>query len=246
MTVLNQGSNDFVLNWDSPSVHWLDIHDKDTSIQHVDIKFSKYVDQYKKILLKSEVPQSEFFNSNISEYLTVSSVDDIITASIEGESNTSTLYYVDKNEKDMLFFDSQIDVVKYLCHHVVFEDGYTNELIDKLEQFYQRNQVASLLWLNKFYSNNQWDSMVKEGILRTLTFLDYADIYNVMLPLVKASFNDTDSNIQEVAIMVVENWRTKECLDALETTQYASERLKEYAQKIISELKEELHVDKNV
>lgn len=40
--------------------------------------------------------------------------------------------------------------------------------------------------------------------------------------------------------MVIEQWRTKNCLEALETSTFHSKMIKVYANQIIEELKEEL------
>ena len=40
--------------------------------------------------------------------------------------------------------------------------------------------------------------------------------------------------------MVIEEWRTKECLDALKTTQFGTGWIKTYAEKVMSELEEEV------
>ena len=64
---------------------------------------------------------------------------------------------------------------------------------------------------------------------------------NIMLPIVVAALRSGISVEQEAAIMVIEEWRTKECLDALLSVHsYASDIIEDYAMMVAGELKEEL------
>ena len=62
----------------------------------------------------------------------------------------------------------------------------------------------------------------------------------MFIPMVRSGLSDKSTLIQEAAIMIIEEWRTKECLDALERTELTSQWIKEYANSVINELKEEL------
>lgn len=48
------------------------------------------------------------------------------------------------------------------------------------------------------------------------------------------------SNVQEAAIMVCEEWRTKACLDTIHEADFHSKWMKKYADKVAEELKVEL------
>lgn len=63
---------------------------------------------------------------------------------------------------------------------------------------------------------------------------------DMLLPIVIAGLANINSKTQEAALMVIEQWRTKNCLDALQTTNFSSVWLKEYAKQIEAELIEEL------
>lgn len=156
------------------------------------------------------------------------------------EDSTSAKSLERKNERDKDYFNSQADAFKMLCHTTTFEDGYRNSLTDRFDEYYELNPTVSLIWLYSFYNKNQKDDSVKEGILRILSFIDDTEIQDIMLTMVKASLNDINPSIQEVAMMVIENWRTEECLNSLLTTEFANPWMKDYSKKIIAELKAEL------
>ncbi|MDE6772978.1 MAG: hypothetical protein K2J49_10290, partial [Muribaculaceae bacterium] len=63
-----------------------------------------------------------------------------------------------------------------------------------------------------------------------------------LLPVVIAGLNHPSSEAQEAAIMVVEVWRTKNCLKALENCYFSSDWIREYASAVVNELKNELGV----
>lgn len=156
------------------------------------------------------------------------------------EDSTSARSLERKDERDKDYFNSQADAFKMLCHTTTFEDGYRNSLTDRFDEYYELNPTVSLIWLYSFYNKNQKDDSVKEGILRILSFIDDTEIQDIMLTMVKASLNDINPSIQEVAMMVIENWRTEECLNSLLTTEFANPWMKDYSKKIIAELKAEL------
>jgi len=59
--------------------------------------------------------------------------------------------------------------------------------------------------------------------------------------MVKAGLSDSHSKTQEAALMVIEQWRTRNCLIAIETApSFNSSWLCDYAKQIESELNEEL------
>ena len=64
----------------------------------------------------------------------------------------------------------------------------------------------------------------------------------IMLSMVTTGLSSPHSEDQEAAIMVVEKWRTKECLEAMCNTTYGSDWVKEYAMQVIEELKNELEL----
>lgn len=121
-----------------------------------------------------------------------------------------------------------------------FEDGMTNYVSDVVEDFIKSNSFVTYSWLSTIYSNYQKDAVVLAGLLRIIELTIRNEDVDMLLPIVKAGLADKSSMVQEAAIMVIEQWRTKNCLDALETATFHSKMIELYANQIIEELKEEL------
>lgn len=121
-----------------------------------------------------------------------------------------------------------------------FEDGMTNYVSDVVEDFIKSNSFVTYSWLSTIYSNYQKDAVVLAGLLRIIELTIRNEDVDILLPIVKAGLADNSSMVQEAAIMVIEQWRTKNCLDALETATFHSKMIEVYANQIIEELKEEL------
>lgn len=121
-----------------------------------------------------------------------------------------------------------------------FEDGMTNYVSDVVEDFIKSNSFVTYSWLSTIYSNYQKDAVVLAGLLRIIELTIRNEDVDMLLSIVKAGLADKSSMVQEAAIMVIEQWRTKNCLDALETATFHSKMIELYANQIIEELKEEL------
>lgn len=168
----------------------------------------------------------------------IDSSDGFVEKDIESSSSNSALrqrnqYLLDQFNKGNAKF-------KYILHHTDFEDGYLNEATEMFEEYYKEDPCISLFWMSGFYSDNLDDKVVIEGLLRILSGLEIQEYRKYVIPLVKASFNDVDPAVQEAAIMVAENWRNEMCLTALRQTEFSSPWIREYANKVIEELSEEL------
>lgn len=120
-----------------------------------------------------------------------------------------------------------------------FEDGVTNYTSDIVEDFIKSNSFVTYNWLSTIYSNYQKDAIVLAGLLRIMELTIRNEDVDFLLPIVKAGLADNSSMVQEAAIMVIEQWRTKNCLDALETSSFQSEIMKSYAYEVLEELREE-------
>lgn len=121
-----------------------------------------------------------------------------------------------------------------------FEDGMTNYVSDVVEDFIKSNSFVTYSWLSTIYSSYQKDAVVLAGLLRIIELTIRNEDVEILLPIVKAGLADKSSMVQEAAIMVIEQWRTKNCLEALETSTFHSKMIEVYANQIIEELKEEL------
>ena len=117
-----------------------------------------------------------------------------------------------------------------------FEDGIS----DVVEDFIKSNSFVTYSWLSTIYSNYQKNAVVLAGLLRIIELTIRNEDVDILLPIVKAGLSDKSSMVQEAAIMVIEQWRTKNCLEALETATFHSKMIEVYANQIIEELKEEL------
>ncbi len=176
-------------------------------------------------------------------------VDDIQVSSHRGDQkmfrsgkadSTSTSSQRQMNLELLEEFNKRQAKFVYLLHHTIFEDGIENEATEFFSKLFKKDPCISLFWLSGVYTDNMSDVAVVEGILRIISMLDAIEYRKYILPVVKASFSDKNVEIQEAAIMVAENWRNKMCLEALQTTQFASKWIQKYANQVIEELKDEL------
>lgn len=123
-----------------------------------------------------------------------------------------------------------------------FEDGMENEVTSMVASYMERNRYVTYCWLNKIFNANRARPNITSGLLRTLAMVVNKNDAGIMLSMVTAGLSSSHSEDQEAAIMVVEKWRTKECLEAMCNTTYGSDWLKEYAMQVVEELKEELEL----
>jgi len=150
----------------------------------------------------------------------------------------------DVNKANQEYFDylrSRSDEIATAIMRTEFEDGMDNDVTLLIKSFAKHNKSATYNWLDELYSTHLNHSSVLQGILRTLAMITDRGDENILLPLVVASLRSNSSAEQEAAIMVIEEWRTKECLEALGSIQdYSSEMIADYAKMVTKELKEEL------
>ncbi len=123
-----------------------------------------------------------------------------------------------------------------------FEDGMENEITNMIASYLEENRYVTFCWLNKIFNANRTRSNITSSLLRTLAMVVNKSDASIMLSMVTAGLASSHPDDQEAAIMVVEKWRTKECLEAMCNTTYGSDWLKEYAMQVIEELKEELEL----
>lgn len=122
-----------------------------------------------------------------------------------------------------------------------FENGMENEIIEEVEGYMHKNLYVTISWLHKLYSSHQKDTDVLAGLLRIIGMTMAEEDMDCLLTMVKAGLADDQSKTQEAAILVIEQWRTKNCLDALETTtRFSTPWIRQYADKVRMELEEEL------
>lgn len=121
-----------------------------------------------------------------------------------------------------------------------FEDGMDNYLAEEVREYIHDNALATYSWINHIYSDNQKNEDVIAGLLRIIAIDVEEEDYDDLLPIVKAGLCDYGAKVQEAAVMVIERWRTKNCLDALQTANIQSPWIRSYAKKVEIELIKEL------
>ena len=173
---------------------------------------------------------------------------DVPSLSTSLEENTLTIAEntrandVNKANQEYLdYLRSRSEEIATAIKRTEFEDGMDNDVTLLIKSFAKRNKSATYNWLDELYSTHLNQSSVLQGILRTLAMITERGDENLLLPMVVASLRSNSSIEQEAAIMVIEEWRTKECLGALcNIRNYSSEMIADYAKMVIKELKEEL------
>lgn len=164
--------------------------------------------------------------------------DDLAIALID----TTSAFDINKTNQEYLdYLRTRTEEVTFAIAHTDFEDGMDNDVTVLLRSFAKKNKSSTYNWLDELYSKNLNNPVVVEGILRSLAMITDKGDENIMLPIVVAALRSGISVEQEAAIMVIEEWRTKECLDALLSVHsYASDIIEDYAMMVAGELKEEL------
>lgn len=144
------------------------------------------------------------------------------------------------NERFMMSLELQSKDFERMLAWTDFEDGMENEVTILVASYMEKNRYVTYCWLNKIFNANRARPNITSGLLRTLAMVVNKNDAGIMLSMVIAGLASPHSEDQEAAIMVVEKWRTKECLEAMCNTTYGSDWLKEYAMQVVEELKEEL------
>lgn len=129
--------------------------------------------------------------------------------------------------------DSFINEMRYTN----FEDGMTNNIIKRAWQKCYRDKKATLLWLKGLFE--RLDVSYKEKILRTVAAVAPKGYNEICEPMVDEGMTWFDSDVQDAAIMLAEELRTKPCIDALTNHPYTSDWIREYGEKVRDELIEE-------
>lgn len=185
---------------------------------------------YEDNLLASETPsQSDFTRGDGS-------------ASPSGD--TTSAFDVNKTNQEYLdYLRTRTEEVTYAIAHTAFEDGMDNDVTVLLKSFAKKNKSSTYNWLDELYSKNLNNPSVVGGILRSLAMITDKGDENILLPIVVAALRSGVSVEQEAAIMVIEEWRTKECLNAIRSVHsFASDLIEDYAMMVADELEKELTI----
>lgn len=184
-------------------------------------------------------------NKDFSSVEDVGLGDSIATNEIDSKSFTNdSTNNIDVNRANEVFNrmlrDRSLAFVWNLKHSD-FEDGVSNQVVDEVKEYLSKNKYVTITWLNSIFSNNIEDVNVLAALLRVVAMSVDVSYSDTLLPMVIAGLNVPSSKTQEAALMVIEEWRTKQCLDALDTYLNGASRLIErYAKVVKTELEEEL------
>ena len=146
------------------------------------------------------------------------------------------------NQEDLEYFRSRSKEIVNALKYADFEDGMDNDVTELIRSFVKRNKSATYNWLNDIYGRNHQDHALVEGLLRTLAMVTEKGDETMLLAIVIAGLRSGISSEQEAALMVIEEWRTKECYAALKSVTFQSDWIADYAQMVKDELEEELGV----
>lgn len=177
-------------------------------------------------------------DSKEEQYLDGPSSDTMIKPSLLDSNETTDINYL--NDKFMNALRKRTESFVKLIIRTDFEDGITNDTIEEAKSYYLQNKSVTINWFNEIYSKNQKDAIVISGLLRIISMIVSVADSASLIPVVKCGLADNSSITQESALMVVEEWRTRECLDAIKTSNFKFSWVNDYAQKIVSELEKEL------
>ena len=181
-------------------------------------------------------------NGEVTEQKNVSNSSTSIEESVTVSENTRVDDINQVNEQFSLYLDSQTDSFISTLIWTDFEDGIENEITRQVIEYMEQNRYVTFCWLNRIFNSNREKPTITSGLLRTLAMVVNPSDANIMLSMVATGVASVHSEDQEAAIMVIEKWRTKECLDAMLNTTYGSDWVREYAMQVVAELKEELGV----
>ena len=192
--------------------------------------FGSYLDTSSVTPNKEMVDEDSVLDSDVSEIIVSASRD-----------NTRDFDINVINQKDLVFFRSQSSNVVNVIKYSEFEDGMNNDASNLIESFVERNRFVAYNWINELYSKNQNAPKIIEGLLRSVAMCTPPDDFSIMMPMVRAALGSKHGEEQEAALMVIEEWRTKECFDAIcNVRNFSSEWMQEYADKVKKELRQEL------
>ncbi len=170
-------------------------------------------------------------------------VDVSTTKGGEGSSgiNTKSEAINRENQAYLDYLRTRSDEIINAIIRTDFEDGMDNDVTLLFKKFTKKNKSATFNWIDELYSKNLNNPVVVEGLLRTLAMVTEKGDETILLPIVIASLRSEISVEQEAAIMVIEEWRTRECLNAIRSVhRFPSDMVADYANMVAKELEEEL------
>lgn len=128
----------------------------------------------------------------------------------------------------------------------VWEDGMSNASINCTELYMDKDGYAVIKLFTEIARDallsNNWHLLA--GVLRTVAWVttEYTKTTDnaYFLGYMSEALLNGDTEAQEAAIMLCEEWRTQECYELLSVTTFNCEWISEYANKVMDELRIEL------
>lgn len=156
------------------------------------------------------------------------------------KDSTSSLDINQANEMYERMLRRRTPAFVWQLRHTDFEDGISNAPTEEVKTYLKGNLFVTITWLHSLYSYYQCDNDVLAALLRVTAMAVDADMADKLITMIIAGLNAPSSKTQEAAIMVIEEWRTRECLQALENSTFNSSWIGDYAETVKNELIEEL------
>lgn len=144
------------------------------------------------------------------------------------------------NEEFMMYLKNQEEDLVISLIRTDFEDGYNNEVLNFVDKCKNENRYITFLWLYQVYSRHKSDYRVLAGLLRIIESKSTVDDIDTFYPMVELGLKNPNPMCQEAAIMTIETWRNKQCLQLLESIQLSSPVMQQYANIVITELRREV------
>ena len=178
-------------------------------------------------------------STKIIEEDSLSSEDSVIQRASKDSTNSTDINQI--NRAFFLSLSKRTQTFVWLLEHTDFEDGIENDVTKEVHGYIKKNEFVTYAWLNSIFANYQDNADVLAGLLRVVGMTVSIEDTDMLLPMVKAGLSAPQSKAQEAALMVIEEWRTSNCLTALETAPtFTSSWIRDYAEQIKSELVEEI------
>lgn len=155
----------------------------------------------------------------------------------EADSSLSERETLTEYEK---YLDERKEIFIGLLKITDFEDGMDNEPIREARLYWQEDENATIYWFRDIFNTSKNDNDVLSGLLRVVGSVAWKEPIGLLMPMFEEGLQRDSSKVQEAAIMLAEEWRTRECLKALQSATYQSEWMEEYARMVEEELKQEL------
>lgn len=133
-----------------------------------------------------------------------------------------------------------------------FEDGNSNDAIEYVDKQLNINSIATSNWIAEIFSkyslsdtvDNEVSGNVLYGLLRIIAYLNNYDCFDYikgpLTLILKLSLNSGVPYMQEAGLMVIESWRSLDCLKILNEEKFKDKYLSKYAELLRNELTNEL------